>query len=505
MSRLPVFRPPGDFRSPFEGYRLLPFRFLRWRDDEVLLVNDVGEAVFLSRETFQRFAGKELRRSDPDYRQLERKHFLLDSGSSIALELLATQYRTRKSFLEGFTGLHMFVVTLRCDHTCRYCQVSRVSQDRERFDMSEATARRAIRLMFQSPSRRLKVELQGGEPLLAFHRLRFIVEEVERRNLTEDRDIQFVVTTNLAPLDDSILGFLHDHQILISTSLDGPAALHNANRPRPGRDSYQIALRNLGKARSVLGHDRVSALMTTTRRSLESPREIVDEYVRLGFDAIFLRPISPYGFAVRTGEASRYETEQFLTFYKTALAYVIELNRSGVDLVEVYAQILLTRILTPFATGYVDLQSPAGAGLTAVAYNHDGDVYASDEARMLAAMGDESFRLGNVHRDSYRQIFGGSTLRALAESSVLETLPGCADCAFLPYCGADPIFHHTTQGDAVGHRPTSRFCAWNMAILRHLFEYLRGDDPFVRKLFMSWATRVRPADDGAPREAGAAA
>ncbi len=496
MSRLPVFRPREDFRSPQEGYRLLPFRFLRWQDDEVLLVNDVGESTFLGNDAFRRFVARDLKRLDQDYRELKRKHFLLDADSTVALELLATKYRTRKSFLEGFTGLHMFVVTLRCDHTCRYCQVSRVSQDRRRFDMSEATARRAIRLMFRSPSPRLKVEFQGGEPLLAFDRVRFIVEETLRRNESEGRDLQFVVTTNLALLDDSILSFFRDHEILISTSLDGPAHIHNANRPRPGRDSHQIAMRHLDKARSVLGHDRVSAIMTTTQRSLESPREIVDEYLRRGFDSIFLRPISPYGFAVRTGEASRYETEQFLKFYKTALAHIIELNRLGEDLVEVYAQILLTRILTPFASGYVDLQSPAGAGLSAVAYNYDGDVYASDEARMLAAMGDSSFRLGNVHRDSYRQIFGGQTLRALAESSVLETLPGCADCAFQPYCGADPIFHHTTQGDAVGHRPTSRFCAWNMEILRHLFDYLRGDDPFVRRLFMSWATRVRmPEED----------
>jgi His-Xaa-Ser system radical SAM maturase HxsB len=504
VSRLPVFRPRSDFRSRTEGYRLLPFRFMRWGHGEVLVVNDVGEPAFLDRETFQRFVGKRLGRSDPEYRQLKRKHFLLDSDSSVPLELLATKYRTKKSFLDGFTGLHMFVVTLRCDHTCRYCQVSRVSLDRERFDMSEATAARAIDLMFQVPSPRLKVEFQGGEPLLAFHRLRFIVEEIERRNVSEGRDVQFVVATNLAPLEDSMLGFLRDHRILISTSLDGPASIHNANRPRPGRDSYELAVRNIDQARAALGHDQVSAIMTTTLRSLESPREIVDEYVKLGFDSIFLRPISPYGFAVRTGEAWRYESDQFLAFYKTALAHIVELNRRGHDLVEVYAQILLTRILTPFATGYVDLQSPAGAGLAAVAYNYDGDVYASDEARMLAEMGDTSFRLGNVHRDGYRRIFGGPALQALAESSVLETMPGCADCAFLPYCGADPIFHHTTQGDVVGHRPTSAFCARNMEILRHLFEGLRGNDPFIRELFMSWATRVRlPAasEHRDPREA----
>jgi radical SAM protein with 4Fe4S-binding SPASM domain len=112
---------------------------------------------------------------------------------------------------------------------------------------------------------------------------------------------------------------------------------------------------------------------------------------------------------------------------------------------------------------------------------------------MLAEMGDKSFRLGNVHDNTYEEIFGGEHLRTLAASSVLETLPGCADCAFLPYCGSDPIFNHRTQGDIVGHRPTSAFCSKNMEILRYLFGLIREGDPFVRGLFTKWATGVTSA------------
>ena len=63
----------------------------------------------------------------------------------------------------------------------------------------------------------------------------------------------------------------------------------------------------------------------------------------------------------------------------------------GTPFLETYAQLLLTKILTPYPTGYVDLQSPAGAGIGVAVYNYDGDVYVSDEARMLAEMGDRIF------------------------------------------------------------------------------------------------------------------
>jgi His-Xaa-Ser system radical SAM maturase HxsB len=496
------FRSIEQFSPPDPGYRLLPFRFLRWSDDDVLLTNDVGEFLVLPESALRDLVAHRLPADSAAFLDLEARHFLASGESDVPLELLATKYRTKKSFLDGFTRLHLFVVTLRCDHSCRYCQVSRVTENRSRYDMSRETAERSIDLMFRSPAPALKIEFQGGEALLNFDLVQWIVERVEERNQIEGRRIEFVVATNLSPLTDAMLDFLRDHDVLISTSLDGPAQLHDRNRPRRGGGSHAVTVENLRKAREALGHDRVSAIMTTSEASLALPCEIIDEYVRLGFDAIFLRPISPYGFAVRTGEAARYQALEFLDFYRRGLDHVIELNRRGTPFIEVYAQILLTKILTPFATGYVDLQSPAGTGIGAVVYNYDGDVYASDESRMLAEMGDRSFRLGNVHTDAYEDIFGGEVLHDLVRRSIAEALPGCSDCAFLPYCGADPVFHHRTQRDLVGHRPTSAFCTKNMGILRHLFNLLIEGDDFTRELLASWATDVGAELDGAPDEAG---
>ena len=237
--------------------------------------------------------------------------------------------------------------------------------------------------------------------------------------------------------------------------------------------------------------------MTATRLSLSHPREIIDEYIRLGFDSIFLRALSPYGFAVRSFKSIGYSTEEFLRFYFDALDYILDLNRNGVRIVETFAQIILTRMLTPFSTGYVDLQSPAGAGIGVAVYNYDGDVYASDESRMLAQMDDTSFRLGSVHSNSYEEIFGGELLRTIASSSCTESLPGCCDCAFQTWCGADPVHAHATQGDLVGHRPTSDFHKRNYAIIKHLL-FLYESDSTARRIFKSWVSNA--ADLSCPME-----
>jgi len=349
------------------------------------------------------------------------------------------------------------------------------------------TATLATEWAFRSPAKELKIEFQGGEPTLNWPTIVHVVRDATSRAEAEGRTVDFVIATNLSAIDDEMLAFCKDHRIHLSTSLDGPADLHNANRPRPGRDSYERFRGNLDRARAALGHDQVSALMTTTPPSLTRPKEIIDEYVALGFDSVFLRPISPYGFATRASLDKAYNASTFLKFYKEGLEHIVELNRRGVPMVETYAQILLRKILTPFPVGYVDLQSPAGAAVGVLVYNYDGDVYASDESRMLAEMGDWSFRLGNLAHDTYREVMSSSRVRALVEYSCLETMPGCSECAFAPYCGADPIFNWATQADAVGHRPTSEFCRRQMGIFEYLFDRLRSD-PFVRRLFLAWAS-----------------
>ena len=342
--------------------------------------------------------------------------------------------------------------------------------------------------MLDSPAAHVTLELQGGEPLLAFDLIQYIVPQAKQQAGLRGKGLDIVVTTNLALATDEMLRYFREEGVKVSTSLDGPEFLHNQNRPRPGNDSYQRAIDGIQRGRDILGFENVAALMTTTSASLSYPREIIDEYVRWNFHTIFLRPISPYGFAIKTRRRTGYEMPRFLEFYKTGLQHILEINRGGYRLAEIYTQLLLSKILTPNGTGYVDLQSPAGGAWNVLVYNYNGDVYASDEARMLAEMNDTSFRLGNVHRDSMRSLFTSENALQMFEASCNQSLAGCSDCAYQPYCGADPVYHHATQGDMYGHRPTSGFCTRNMDVISHLFGMIREDNPLTMGIFWSWLT-----------------
>lgn len=481
---------PIQFYSnkPESTYKLLPFRFSNLDHHRVVATNIAGEYVVVLRETIHKLATHSLKSDDPDYVNFRAKHFLLDERNEIAPELLALKVRTKVNRLSEFTALHIFVVSLRCEHSCPYCQVSRQSEDKGAFDMTPEIAERSLDLVFQSPSTNIKIEFQGGEPLLNFGLIQHIVFSAKKRNEHAKRNLDFVIATNLALIDRDILNFCKTEGIHISTSLDGPQDLHNKNRPRPRKNSYEKAIEGIQLSRDVLGKDKISALMTTTESSLNRVQEIIDEYLRYEFSGIFLRFLSPYGFAIKTKSYRSYTVDKWLDFYKEGLAYIIELNRSGIDFQEYYASTVLKKMLTSEESGFVDLMSPAGIGIAAAVYNYDGSVHPSDESRMLAEMGDNTFKLGNVLENTYEEIFSSEALLKPLEDSFAQSVPMCSDCAFESYCGAEPVYHYAIHKDFVARKPESDFCNRNMTLFRHLIT-LMEEDKFVKQLFYRWANR----------------
>jgi radical SAM protein with 4Fe4S-binding SPASM domain len=107
---------------------------------------------------------------------------------------------------------------------------------------------------------------------------------------------------------------------------------------------------------------------------------------------------------------------------------------------------------------------------------------------MLHEMGDSSFRLGNLHKNTYEEIFTSDVLLSLLDDSFTSSIPMCSDCTFEQWCGADPVFHHAMYGDILGRKPESEFCRRTMGIIKHLLEIMRTDKE-AKEIFMRWANK----------------
>ncbi len=338
------------------------------------------------------------------------------------------------------------------------------------------------------------IEFQGGEPLLNWPVVKFITQYAQAKAKAQKRRLIMALVNNFTLMSDERLEFLIERGVSICTSLDGPADLHNKNRPFLGEGSAQDKVvswmkKIMAKARADEGRKPYlpSALMTTTRFSLPRGREIVDLYHELGMDQIFLRPLSPIGYAKRVWPEIGYEPEDFLKFYETTLDYILELNRTGKSsIMERNALVLLTKVVKGEDPGFMDLRWPSGAVLGCLAYNHDGRVFVSDEGRMVDHQGDAIFQVGTVD-DAWTSVLDHPTARACASSSNLETQPMCGQCAYKTWCGVEPVFHYEMQRSIAGRMPDSPWCKVHMGIFDILMKRLR--DPETRKIFDGWLKR----------------
>ncbi len=483
MSLVQIRRPNSHFAMPFKHRNV---------GGKVLLTNTEGDYVMLEEDEFSGFVQGSVPQESNLYRRLSEHNFVRATADRAKLE---EGLRNRKGFLDFGPNLHIIVVTLRCNETCVYCHASRADMDAVHTDMTLETADKTVDQIFASTNPNLTIEFQGGEPLVAFPVVKHVIERAREKNKTAEKRLEFTMVSNLALMDEEKLAYLVENKVQVCTSIDGPPLLHDKQRKLPGLSAYASAthwVKRLNAAYIEMGLDptlyHVEALLTTTRETLPKWKEVVDAYVELGCRALFLRPVDPFGFADKTAPRVEYPRGEYMQFYRSAVDYMIELNKQGVEILERFAAIFLTKILAGHDPNFLDIRSPCGAGIGQIAYNYDGKIFTCDEGRMLHEMGDDTFHIGDVGTSNYRELMGHETVRAMAIASNLDAQPDCVNCTYQPYCGVCPVHSHKTQGSIFGRMRESTLCSVHKGIQDYLFERLCGDDPATVETLQRWTT-----------------
>lgn len=459
------------------------FNFM-WKNGEVLITNDFGDYAFLTKEEFTAFVTNRVDQSSELFDLLSKKGFVTNKDPNVFMSERIGDLRCIKGYLFSSTALHIFAITNRCNQNCAYCQAKAPGSKLDGI-MDIETGKKAVELAMQSPTQNLTFEFQGGEPLLNFDVILAMIAHSKELNLKYKKNIEYTIVTNLISLDDDKLQALIDNNVSICTSLDGCEIVHNHNRKlRSGEGTYKRVKEGIAKVRAAGQH--VGAIETTTRFSLNYPNEIVDEYVSSGLGGIFLRPLTPLGFAKSYWEKIGYSAEEFIEFYKKAFMYILEINKNGIFFPELHATYFLRKILHGDSDNYMELRSPCGAGIGQMSYYYNGNVYTCDEGRMMGEAGDDTFLLGNVHKDTYDDMVNRRSCKATCAASVVESLPNCCDCAYHPYCGVCPVVAYSSDGDIFPTEPFDFRCKIYKGICDLLFDLLQDDDMEIMHILNSW-------------------
>ncbi|GMV41300.1 MAG: hypothetical protein AMXMBFR64_30160 [Myxococcales bacterium] len=148
-----------------------------------------------------------------------------------------------------------------CDLRCTYCYTGFKS----RRPMSLDVAEKALRRAFARPEPLTRVSFFGGEPLLALDLLDTIATRA--RELADQAGVRvcFAVTTNgtqLATGRSEVFDVLRRHRVLVTVSIDGDEAAHDAGRRGPGgHGSFERVVAGLRLAKERLGPVRTLSVV----------------------------------------------------------------------------------------------------------------------------------------------------------------------------------------------------------------------------------------------------
>ena len=212
--------------------RLLP-------DGHVLVTSCTGDHAFFDPVEFEQFQHRPGSFGTSRQADLRARFLLGDVEPSRGIRrLMTSRIAAKRETVDAGPALHIIVPTLQCAHSCRYCQVSR-SLESQGHTMSVHDLDAACDTVFEGATPALTVEFQGGDPLLRFDLVKHAILRIQSHNTRHKRRIRFVVASTLHPLNSDMCDFFRVQGVYLSTSLDGPKELHNANRPIPGKNAYE--------------------------------------------------------------------------------------------------------------------------------------------------------------------------------------------------------------------------------------------------------------------------
>ena len=131
-------------------YKLLPFTFSRISSKEVL-VNELGDMLAVPNGTVQAVVEHKIDTKSDLYKSLVANFFLTERTIPALIDVYAERLAEKKRFMDDGTALHIFVLTLRCNQNCVYCQASSQDEHCAHKSMSFETMKYCWKIRSNSP------------------------------------------------------------------------------------------------------------------------------------------------------------------------------------------------------------------------------------------------------------------------------------------------------------------------------------------------------------------
>ena len=353
----------------------------------------------------------------------------------------------------GHTFSLIAKVTRICNLRCHYCNEW---EDTKTVMSFRTLAQLTNRALGHPDAKAVTFIWHGGEPLVRgrdfYNKALYLQKHCRRDRQTVKNAIQ----TNGTLVNADWARYFNRHNWDVGLSMDGPKQLHDAHRPRiGGRGSYDSAVRAIDEFQN---HGvRFGVLVVVTDDTLElGPDEMFDWLIARGIQSFaFLRLRPPSLPDVTYDPEADYLTMHRFNEYERRVFdrwYELDDERIGVREYDT--------ILSALVGGTPTICTMAGNCTGRhLGVNVNGDIYHCDRY-----VTDRDYHLGNVHRNTFAEMFEGEQVRTLKQRNA-ERVRGYADCPWLSICNGGCPHDAYIAARSPGYDPT---CCGKAPLIEHI-------------------------------------
>jgi uncharacterized protein len=297
----------------------------------------------------------------------------------------------------------------------------------------------------------------GGEPLLAKQDFFETVLDIQGRYIRPDQTILHSIQTNATLLNDSWIDFLTKNNFGIGISLDGPAAIHDSQRPfRSSRGSHNKIINNIKYLKEKQINFGVSTVVTI--HSVRQPKLLYDYFKQFALYEYDLLPCLPYSHngASQSLAVDPLDFSDFLNRYfdiwladndpRVQIRFLVEIVKGMLK-----RQMTLCKFM------------PTCAGYSTLLIN--GDIYPCDSYAGLP-----EYCFGNLNQTSLAQISRSQNRLDFIATTQAHS-PQCQYCRWFSICRGGCPFHQYT-GSHYYSNPQI-FCESYQMVFDHIYRRLQ--------------------------------
>jgi uncharacterized protein len=312
-------------------------------------------------------------------------------------------------------------ITDGCNMLCEYCFAGNKNHKSELYMMSEDVAKKSVDFLIENSGSKEKLEIDffGGEPLINFEVIKFVVEYAKWQEKKSGKKVSFTLTTNGLLLDDEKIDYINKNMSNVVLSLDGRKEVNDRMRKcLNNKSSYETILPKFIKIANLRNQENYYVRGTYTKYNKDFLNDII-HISELGFKQISFEPVIVNENRDETYAIKNEDLMEILFEYEKLAKEYVKLKNTD-------KEFNFFHFMIDFENNPCVLKriSGCGVGNEYIAVSVNGDVYPCHQF-----VGRENFKLGSV--------FNGITNKNLKKhfkKNNIYTKPECKKCFAKFYC-----------------------------------------------------------------------